>query len=304
MKRFTDWLVYCVVRVLICVIQALPLTTCQRLSQALAVVCNDWIGFRRHVIDDNLRHALPELDSRERKDLARRMWAHLMLMVCEVAHAPRKIHQSNWREHVQLLGGRQLVAALIDRRPVVVVTGHYGNFEMSGYLAGLFGFPSFTIARRLDNPYLDEFLYRFRAATGQYILPAKGSADDAQHVVNSGETLAILGDHFGGRKGCWVDFFNRPASCHKSIALFALANKAPLAVVYSRRTDGPLRFEFGNVAFCDPATPEFDMGDVPQLTRWFNQHLETAIREQPDQYWWLHRRWKDPRKAKKKRQAA
>ena len=299
MKRLTDWVVYCVVRVLICVIQALPLDTCQRLSNGLAIVCNDWIKFRRDVVDENLRHAFPELTAQERLDTARRMWAHLILMICEVAHAPRKIHETNWRDHVSLLGARKMVGALIDRRPLVAVTAHYGNFEVSGYIAGLLGFPTFTMARPLDNPYLNSFLLRFRAATGQFMLPNRGSSSDAQQVVDSGETLAILGDHFGGRKGCYVEFFNRPASCHKSIALFSLANKAPLVVTYARRNGAPLQFEFGTVAHCDPATPDFAYGDVPLLTRWFNEHLEKAIRECPDQYWWLHRRWKDVRKPKR-----
>lgn len=302
MKRLTDWLVYCVVRVLICVIQALPLETCQRLSNGLAIVCNDWIKFRRDVVDDNLRHALPDLTAQERLDTSRRMWAHLILMICEIAHAPRKIHETNWRDHISLLGARRMVGALIDRRPLVAVTAHYGNFEVSGYIAGLLGFPTFTMARPLDNPYLHDFLLSFRATTGQFILPNKGSSSDAQQVVDSGETLAILGDHFGGRKGCYVEFFNRPASCHKSIALFSLANKSPLVVTYARRKGNkPLQFEFGTVAYCDPADPEFALGDVPLLTRWYNEHLEKAVREHPDQYWWLHRRWKDPRKQKRKR---
>ncbi len=299
MKRLTDWLVYCGVRILICVLQGLRLSTCQRICRGLAVLCNDWIRFRRDVVDDNLRNSLPDLDQQERIDLSRRMWEHLFLMICEVAHAPRKIHETNWRDHVELSGGRQLVSAIIDRRPLVVVTGHFGNFEVSGYIAGLLGFPTFTVARPLDNPYLNDFLQRFRATTGQFILPTKGSSSDAQQVVDSGETLAILGDHFGGRKGCWVEFFGRPASCHKSIALFSLANKAPLAVVYARRSGGPLQFEFKCTAICDPTATDFRYDDVPLLTRWYNGHLESVIRESPDQYWWLHRRWKDPRKPKK-----
>ena len=148
------------------------------------------------------------------------------------------------------------------------------------------------------------FLIGFRQSTGQYILPTKGSADAAQLVIESGETLALLGDHFAGVKGCWVDFFGRPASCHKSIALFSLANKAPMMVVRAVRTDRPLQFRFGLVAAIDPRDPSFSADTVPELTRWFTKQLESEIRQEPGQYWWLHRRWKDPRKKKKKKATA
>ena len=156
----------------------------------------------------------------------------------------------------------------------------------------------------LDNTLLHEFLIRFRATTGQFNLPNQGSAEAAQHVVDSGETLAILGDHFGGQKGCWVEFFNRPASCHKSIALFALANKVPLMVSYARRLDEPLKFEFGMAEVADPADSDFQLNGVPEMTQWYNRHLEDAVRQTPEQYWWLHRRWKERRVSRKKRTAA
>jgi KDO2-lipid IV(A) lauroyltransferase len=304
MKRFTDWLVYVAIRVLICVVQAIPLRTCQRFSNLLAIVLNDWLGVRRDVVEDNLLHAFPELDAVKRRDLSRRMWSHLLLLMCEIAHAPRKVHETNWRQHVQLLNPRPMVKFLLSPRPLVTVTGHFGNFEMCGYLAGLLGFPTYTIARPLDNTLLHEFLIRFRATTGQFILPNQGSAEAAQHVVDSGETLAILGDHFGGQKGCWVEFFNRPASCHKSIALFALANKVPLMVSYARRLDEPLKFEFGMAEVADPADSDFQLNGVPEMTQWYNRHLEDAVRQTPEQYWWLHRRWKERRVSRKKRTAA
>ena len=304
MKHFTDWLVYLAVRLFICVVQAIPLRTCQQVSELLAIVFNDWLGIRRDVVEDNLRHAFPELGAAQRRNLSRRMWSHLLLLMCEIAHAPRKVHETNWRQHVRLLNPRPMVKLLLSPRPVVAVTGHFGNFEMCGYLAGLLGFPTYTIARPLDNPFLHKFLIRFRAATGQFILPTRGSAQAAQHVVESGETLAILGDHFGGNRGCWVEFFNRPASCHKSIALFALVNNAPLMVIYARRLGEALQFEFGMAAATDPAKSDFQLKGVPEMTQWYNRHLEDAVGKTPDQYWWLHRRWKDPRGARKKSTAA
>src|SRR6185436_19397024 len=120
-------------------------------------------------------------------------------------------------------------------RPIVMVSGHFGNFEMGGYVAGLLGFPSHTVARTLDNPYLDRFIRRFREANGQFILPKNGSAGQIDSVLKSGGLLVALGDQHAGPKGCWVEFFGKPASYHKAISLFPLINGAPLLLVCARR---------------------------------------------------------------------
>ncbi len=292
-----DWLVYLVVRVLICMVQCLHPEMCVRLSEFLGFLCGRVLRIRHGVVDENLRHAFPEHSDLERQRIEQGMWRHLILMVCEVALAQRKIHDSNWRDHVSIRNQRELVRALASPRPLVAVTAHLGNFEMAGYVSGLLGFPTFTIARPLDNPFLQRFLLRFRGATGQFLLPTKGSGEQAQRVIEGGECLALLGDHFGGKKGCWVEFFHRPASCHKAISVFSLANRAPICVMYMRRTGKFLQFEMVAKDIFDPAADD-SLGTIPEMTAWYNRLIEAAVRESEDQYWWLHRRWKDPRRKK------
>ena len=159
------------------------------------------------------------MSRREQRRLTRQMWEHLLVMVCEIAHAPRKIHDTNWRRHFHLHNGRRLVGHLLEERPTVLISGHFGNFEMASFMAGLLGFPSYSIARRLDNPYLHRFLNQFRSRNGQFILPKDGSAGQVDEILRSGGIIALLGDQSAGPKGCWVDFLGHPASCHKAIAL-------------------------------------------------------------------------------------
>jgi KDO2-lipid IV(A) lauroyltransferase len=298
-QRIGDWVAYLVVRVLVCLLQSLSIDTCAVVARHLAWVMNDLFRIRRRVVEENLRAAFPDWNDAQRQALSRRMWEHFLLMLCEIAQAPRKIRHANWRQFISIDGRRELVRLMLDPRPVVAVTGHFGNFEMSGFLAGLLGFPTFTVARPLDNAHLHEFLMSFRESTGQFMLPTKGSAMQAQSIIEHGHTLAILGDHFGGLKGCWVPFFGRPASCHKSVALFAIANQCPLAVITTRRIAGPLQFELSLGDVYDPQYQEPGLG-VPELTYWYTQRLEEIIRRTPDQYWWLHRRWKDPRPEKRR----
>jgi Kdo2-lipid IVA lauroyltransferase/acyltransferase len=302
MRWLRDWLVYLLVRFFVCLVQAVRLETCQTIARWLAVLANDVIGVRRRTVDDNLRHVYPESTPQQRRQLSRKMWEHLLLMVCEIAHAPRKIHETNWRNYISIHRKRLAIHYLMDQRPIVLVSGHYGNFELTSYTLGLLGYPSFSIARRLDNPLLDRYVNLFRSANGQFILPMDGSAAEVDAVLRSGGTIALLGDQSAGPKGCWVDFLGRPASCHKAVALFTLVSGAPLLVCYGRRTGGPLQIELGVEAVADPQQGGEELAGVKPLTRWYNAALERIILADPSQYWWLHRRWKgDPNQRQRKR---
>jgi KDO2-lipid IV(A) lauroyltransferase len=291
-RRITDWLVYLAVRVFVCIAQTMRISTCRRIAAALAWFVTQLLHVREEVIDDNLRQVFPSMKSSQRNRLARGMWEHLVMMLCEIAHAPRKIHRTNWRRYFTMHQNRQMMEYFLDPRPTIVVSGHFGNFEMAGFAAGLLGFPSYTIIRPLDNPYLNQYVNRFRSLHGQYILEKQGSSVEAEAVLERGGMLALLGDQHAGPRGCWVDFLGRPASCHKALAVFSLVSGAPLLVCYARRTGNPLQFEVGLVAATDPLVHPERCQSVRSLTMWYNAMLETVIRRDPEQYWWVHRRWK------------
>lgn len=301
LTRLVHLLVYLIVRVLICIVQAVPLGLCHAGARGLAVLFADVLRVRHRVVDENLAFAFPDLSPGERRRLARRMWEHLFLMAAEVAHVPRKIHETNWHDYIHMTNPAPLVRAMIDDRPVIILSGHFGNFELGSYLMGLFGFPTFAVARELDNPYLHRFIGRFRGLSGQQIIPKNGGYDQIVDVLSHGGTLALLADQYAGTKGCWVEFFGRPASTHKAIALLALQYDAPLALGYARRLGGPLRYEFATAAMIDPREVADQPDAVRRLTQWYTRELERLIRRAPEQYWWLHNRWKDhrPRRGRK-----
>jgi KDO2-lipid IV(A) lauroyltransferase len=234
-RNLLDYTAYLVVRLFVCVVQAMPVDRCAGVARLLAHFCCSILKIRRRLVEENLRYAFPTMTADERKQLSREMWEHLFLLVVEVIHAPRKIHHTNWRDYVTLVNADRIIRTFFDDRPTVIVCGHYGNFELSGFTLGILGFPSYTIARTLDNPYLDRFLNEFRGMTGQYILPKEGSSGEVQQILQQGGILALLGDQNAGRKGCWVEFFGRPASSHKGIALFTLASEAPTIFCFARR---------------------------------------------------------------------
>ena len=136
---------------------------------------------------------------------------------------------------------------------MILLTGHYGNWELAGYLFGLFGFPTVSVARTLDNPYLDRYLRSFRERTGQSLIPKTGGFDQMVEVLRDGRVLSFLADQDAGQRGLYVDFFGRPASTHKAIALLAIEHQAPVVVGVARRIGPGFRYEIRCEDIIDPA---------------------------------------------------
>src|SRR5262249_46261600 len=182
------------------------------------------------------------LTERQRDAMVRAVYVHFCTMLIEILTMPRRLHPCNWKKHVALQGGDRIVAALMSGRPLLFVTGHFGNWEMAGYALGLFGFWTHAIAGPIDNPHVDRFLRAFRERTGQHILAKSGEFDRIQDVLASGGVLATLADQDAGQRGLFVEFFGRPASTHKAIALLALEYGVTLAVALVRNTGQPLSY--------------------------------------------------------------
>ncbi|MBM4057233.1 MAG: lysophospholipid acyltransferase family protein [Planctomycetes bacterium] len=298
--RCLDPLVYAAVRVAICVVQALPRDACERGARRLSRLLANRLRIRRTVVRDNLRTAFPAMTLEERRRTAEQMWEHLLLMVVEIAHANRVIHKTTWRKHLRIHGMEEMLRCLWLDRPKVILSGHYGNFELAAYLFGLFGLRIFSVARELDNPQLDRFVTEFRESRGQRILPKKGSAPDVAQVLDENGAIGLLGDQAAGPKGCWVEFFGRPASVHKAIGVFALSASAPVLVCSATRRGGLFDYDLRLEGVADPAAGGPESESLTALSQWYTTLLEQAIRREPAQYWWVHRRWRgSPRKAKK-----
>jgi len=290
--RFTDRLAYGAVRVAICVVQALPRPVCERGARSLARLITRSVRIRRAVVRDNLRIAFPDWTEAQTDRTIEAMWEHFLLMVVEIAHAQRVIQKTTWRRHLRIHGMESMVRLLWSDRPKVILSGHYGNFELAAYLFGVFGFRIFSVARELDNPLLDRFVTRFRESRGQRILPKKGSAPDVELALQANGAIGLLGDQAAGPKGAWVEFFGRPASVHKAIGLFAVSSGAPIMVCSATRRHGLFDYDLRLEGTADPALGGPETAGLKEVSQWYTSLLETSIRRAPEQYWWVHRRWR------------
>lgn len=253
---------------------------------------------RYHVAAANIRTALgADLSDAEVEQWIYRMWIHLIRLVFETIQLPRKLSLRNCRESIVFRDRSKVVRMLCEGRPVFFLGGHFGSWELSVATFGMFGFPMGVVARKLDNPYLNEWFRSSREQTGNRLYMKNGGFDGMTELVQSGGNLALLMDQDAGQRGVFVNFFGRPASTFKSIALMAMEYKAILVVGYGvRLPDDPLearwaRFEIGCEEIID--TTQIEAKDeVKEITQRFTSALERSILRAPEQYFWVHSRWK------------
>ncbi len=299
-----DYLVYLAVRILVCVIQALPFNMACGFARFLAWVVYKVDKRHRLVAFDNLRQAFPgKHTDAEIDQMVRRVYLHFCTLLIEIMFLHRKFHLHNYKRSVVLRDAGRTADLVLSGRPVLFVTGHFGNWEMAGYALAMFGVKSHAIARPIDNPYIDDYLRQFRERTGQKLLAKADDFARIEKVLAEGGVLGTLADQDAGPRGLFVDFFGRPASTHKAVALLALEHNVPILVCGMPKLDG--RYEVVPMDIIYPEEYEHDPDAVRAITQRFTAGLEKLIRQAPEQYFWVHRRWKhEPPKRKKRPLAA
>ncbi len=299
-RPWLDYLVYLAVRSLVAFAQMLSIEQAYTLARGLAWILYQVDARHRQVGLENLANAFGDrFSDRERDEIVRGVYRHFCSMLMEILHTSRKIHLTNWRDRVVLVGLEPMMDVLLTgNRPLIILTGHYGNWELAGYVFGLFGFPTVSVARTLDNPYLERYLRSFREKTGQMLIPKTGGYDQMVEVLDNNRPLTFLADQDAGQRGLFVDFFGRPASTHKAIALLAIEHQALVAVGVARRIGPGFRYEIRCEDVIEPASLPGTADDVRLLTQRYTSALERLIRQDPTQYLWLHRRCTHKPKAK------
>jgi KDO2-lipid IV(A) lauroyltransferase len=304
-SQFLDYLVYLLVRIFVCIVQTMSLECACTLAQGLARLCHRLDRRHREVALQNLENAFPGVYSEaERGAIVRKVYAHFCRLLVELIQIPRRLHLHNWMTYLDVGEGRQLVECLLSDRPLMIVSGHYGNWEIGGYALGLLGFKTHGVARPLDNPYLDKFLRQFRERTGQKLLAKKGDYAQIQSLLGKAGIIGFLVDQDAGQRGLFVNFFGIPASTHKAIALLALEYRVPILVMLATSSGLPMHYQSSIEELILPETYIGRPEGVRELTQRFTAALERGVRRNPEQYFWLHRRWKHQPAALKRQRAA
>jgi KDO2-lipid IV(A) lauroyltransferase len=231
--------------------------------------------------------------------LADRCLESVTMFVVEAICLPRLINAFTWSRYIELVNFDDALRLILGGNGVIFVTGHYGSFEVMGHLLAALGFDMTAVMRPLDNVYLNRFMVASRRTHGLTLLDKKGAMSRAEGLLADGAMLAFIGDQDAGRKGIFVDFFGRPASTYKSIALLAIATGAPIVVGYARRRGNVARYEVGVPRIIYRHEWEQQADPLRWITQEYTSAIESFVREAPEQYLWIHRRWKSRPKSEK-----
>ncbi len=249
-----------------------------------------WLALprRRSMTLENLVRALGrERSAVELRRLARRSFEHLGMTVVEACvffFRPPSVLLSR----VELCGMEHVHAAAAQGRGVLLLTAHYGNWELLAASHALSVFPLSVVVRPMDDPVMDRLVERFRRRTGVELITKRRGLRGILEALRRGRMVGILLDQNAARaEGVFAPFFGVPASTSKALAVISLRTGAPVVPVFIRRVDGERhRVEVG------PAIPPPPTGDIADYTAAFNRAIEAAIRRAPEQWFWMHNRWR------------
>ncbi len=240
----------------------------------------------------NITRSLPHLDAGRAERIAELSMQHFIQLGAEVMFTPRLIHLDTWAEHMRLNRLEETLDLVLSDRPVILLTGHFGNWELLGYALATLGIGVNAIARPIDNPLVNRWLLGVRERQGMRVITKWGATDEMQRILEVGGTLGFIGDQNAGDKGMFVPFFGRLASTYKSIGLLAMHYNAPVICGYALRTGEDFHYEIGVTDIIRPEHWDGQPDPLYYLTARYMRAVESMVRLEPGQYLWVHRRWK------------
>lgn len=241
----------------------------------------------------NLRRSFPDKSEAELRTLARRSMQQLFRLFVETLFTTRLIRIDTVARHVRLSGIEPVLRMLLEReRGVIMLTGHYGAWEVLGYALATLGFETTSVARPLDNPYVNEYLLGVRERMGQKIVDKKGATAAILPLLEQHGAVGFTADQNAGSKGIFVDFFGRKASTYKSIGLLAMQYDVPVVIGYARRRGDGFEFDLGVQDIIHPDDWKTQDDPLLYITQRYTRAIEDFTRADPGQYLWVHRRWK------------
>jgi KDO2-lipid IV(A) lauroyltransferase len=245
----------------------------------------------RNIVYRNLSNAFgDEKTCEEIRLLARQVFENLGKLLFEIGWALR-LEQRQFDRYFRIVGLSNLQAAFRRDKGVLALTAHVGNWELLTNVAAMTGYPLSIVVRPLDFGPLEAFFTAFRTRFGGHLIPTKYSMRAVLKSLQRRHMVAMLMDqNVDWYDGVFVDFFGRLACTNKGMALLALKTGAPVVPVFLVRDKLGFRADFG------PEIPLVKTGDktkdIEMNTQQYNDVIETFIRRHPDQWFWVHQRWK------------
>jgi KDO2-lipid IV(A) lauroyltransferase len=246
----------------------------------------------RKVAIQNLHMAFgQEKSASEIRDIAKTTFQNLGMMAIEFFRIPR-MDVKTFKERVKIEGLEEALKLLERRKGIFLLLSHFGNWEMMGIMSKVIGNPIMVIAKPMKRQaWVDQFITKIRKASGLEVISTVNAGRKVMKALSQNRVVGILIDQRAKRsEGIWVNFFGKKAPTTPSLAVLAMKTGAPVLPIFMVR-DG---FQKHRLIIKEPLelirTGDIKK-DVESNTQLFNHTLESMIRQYPDQWFWVHRRW-------------
>jgi Kdo2-lipid IVA lauroyltransferase/acyltransferase len=262
-----------------------------RISNFLGKILFNVAKKHREIALDNLTYAFGhEKQSEEIEKIAQQVFINLVQIVFEIAWS-LQLDKKHLSRQFKIDGFHHIKKAYEKGKGVLVLTAHFGNWELLSVIGGMIKFPQSVVVRPLDFRPLDHFVFKLRTRFGGKIIPKQRSFRKIFRCLARGEFVYLLMDqNVDWYEGVFVDFMGHRACTNNGLALLALKTGAPVVPVFMIREKSGLRAEFG------PEVVTVKTGDrqkdIEINTQEYNRVIENVVRRYPDQWFWIHQRWK------------
>lgn len=288
-----QWCEYAAVWIILKTLDILPRPFARALAVIFARLLLLFVPRLKRVAMTNLRLAFPEWTGAQRRMVMRRMARHLGLMAAEFARFPR-LTRENIGKLVAREGLTHFEAARQRGNGVIFLTGHMGAWELAPFAQALYGQPLFFLARSIENRRVDALVNRYRCLSGNQPIEKNNSARAMLRVLRAGGTVGILADQNTSiDEGVFVDFFGVPACSTTGLARIARHTHATVLPGFLHWDDVVQKYvlKFDSPLVLQETTDED--ADIRENTARFAKVIENCIRAHPDQWLWVHKRWKN-----------
>lgn len=285
-SAFRNFVEYLLARLILASLAWTPLGVARRLARLYAAILDRAVPRLRRIALRNLELALPELTRAERERIADGVFASIGRLLVALARFPR-LDRDNIHDWIRYEGFEHFEQGLRRGKGVLFATAHLGNWELSAFAHGLMAAPMHVVVRPLDNPMLDGLITRLRTLGGNRIIAKKDFARGILRALARKEAVGILIDQNTSlEEGAFVDFFGVPACANLGFAKIAARSQATVIPGFALWLEAEGRYV---LRFCPPVEMT---GEAVTDTQRLQKIVEEVIRQYPDQWLWIHRRWR------------
>jgi len=290
MKKVQNYIEYFLVILIRAFISLLPLKQALAFGKGIGLFVFDILRIRRDVAIENIRRAFPDKDEKEVEQIARQTFVNFGMSIIEFMRLPQMTREY-FKKKVTFVNAELLAEAMARGKGAILLSGHFGNWELMGAAIRSLGYPTEAIAREQRNTLINKIINQHRQAVGIKTIQLGMALRGVLKSLRQNNFIGILADQDAHDEGVFVDFLGRPSSTAPGPAIFALKTGAPIIFgTCVRMENGRHTVYLQNIDHSD--LDGLNSENIHILTQRHASALEASIRKWPDHWFWMHKRWK------------